>query len=110
MRLSIRQKYSDKYWINTLRNIHFKNKKKQEFHFFTLRSEDQRNGAVAVGSVNSVTALAAWRPAPVIGPSAAAVLEAAVVAAAAAPPVITWSRISHAWSPLKESSNQPYHT
>ncbi len=51
------------------------------FIFFSLRSEDQWNGAVTVGSVDSVAALAARRPAPVVGPSAAAVLVAAVVAA-----------------------------
>jgi hypothetical protein len=63
--------------------------KKKAFFLFSLRSETQQYGAVAVGSVCPVTALATCRPAPVVGPSAAAVLEAAVVAAAAALPGIT---------------------
>ncbi len=57
---------------------------KDAFLFTSIK----KNGAGTGGSVRSVAALAAWRPAPVVGPSAAAVSEAAVVAAAAAPPGI----------------------
>jgi hypothetical protein len=42
-----------------------------------------------VGTIFSVTALAARRPAPVVGPSAAAELIAAIVAAATAPTGLT---------------------
>jgi hypothetical protein len=56
--------------------------------FFTwIRESIQRYRTV--GTVNSVAALAAWRPAPVVGPSAAAVLVVAVVTAAAAPSELT---------------------
>ncbi len=41
--------------------------------------------AVAIGSAGSVAALAAWRPAPVVRPSAIAMVEAAVIAAAFPP-------------------------
>ncbi len=58
--------------------------KKMVFSFFTLiRNTAQRNQSVGAGAVHSVAALAARRPAPVVGPSAAAVLVVVVTADAA---------------------------
>jgi hypothetical protein len=65
------------------------NKKKSHFSFFFTWIRGSVERYRPVGTVYSVTALTAWRPAPVVGPSAAAELIVAVVAAATAPPGLT---------------------
>jgi hypothetical protein len=64
------------------------------FSLFTLiRNSTQRNRTV--GTVKSVAALAARRPAPVVGPSAAAVLVAVVTADAAPSELATVTPEAH---------------